>query len=219
MTGGLTLSGGNLNVGVGGVQTAGVMRISNGGAGTLTTLSTTGLATLAQATVSDLPTGRMVSTTTGGRLQALDAAAARAVIDTKRKETVLRPTAASATPGNGVSTEVVWTTIQVDLDYIVDFWYYTGGGACTLRIYDGSQNSSKKFYSASLPASTAAYHMRICFQADTSAGAFVTINGVPEARVKTDLSLMTGTLIFTAQGNGEVGAYLVPGQLTYTQAG
>ena len=52
----------------------------SGGAGTLTTLSTTGLATLAQATVSDLTTGRMVSTTTGGRLQTLDAAGSRALI-------------------------------------------------------------------------------------------------------------------------------------------
>lgn len=80
MTGGLTLSAGDLNVGAGAIQTAGVTRISAGGAGSLTTLATTGLATLAQATVSDLPTGRMVSTTTGGRLQALDAAGSRALI-------------------------------------------------------------------------------------------------------------------------------------------
>lgn len=56
----------------GAIQTSGVTRISSGGAGTLTTLSTTGLATLAQATVSDLTTGRMVSTTTAGRLQTLN---------------------------------------------------------------------------------------------------------------------------------------------------
>ncbi len=202
-----------------------VANLSNLGAnwsGLLTSAKPTTLAgygiTDAQPLDSDLTAIAALSTQAFGRslLTQADAAAARAVIDTKRKATVLRP---SATPGNGVSTEVVWTTIQVDLDYIVDFWYYTGGGACTLRIYDGSQNSSKIFYSASLPASNAAYHMRICFQVDNSAGAFVTINGVPGARTKTDLSLMTGTLIFTAQGNGGAGAYLVPGQLTYTQAG
>ena len=38
MTGALTLSAGNLNVGAGAIQTAGVTRISNGGAGTLTSL-------------------------------------------------------------------------------------------------------------------------------------------------------------------------------------
>jgi hypothetical protein len=59
----------------------GVTRISSGGAGTLTTLSTTGLATLAQATVSDLTTGQMVSTTIGGRLRTLDAASSRAVME------------------------------------------------------------------------------------------------------------------------------------------
>lgn len=64
----------------GAIQTSGVTRISSGGAGTLTTLSTTGLATLAQATVSDLTTGRMVSTTTAGRLQALDASGSRSLI-------------------------------------------------------------------------------------------------------------------------------------------
>lgn len=46
----------------------GIQRISSVGVGALTTLSTTGLATLASATVSDLPTSRIVRTTTGGRL-------------------------------------------------------------------------------------------------------------------------------------------------------
>lgn len=80
---GLITIGGNSNSATnftGAIQTSGVQRISAGGAGSLTTLSTTGLATLAQATVSDLPTGCMVSTTTAGRLQALNAAASRTLI-------------------------------------------------------------------------------------------------------------------------------------------
>lgn len=68
MTGGLTLSAGNLNVGAGAIQTAGVTRISSGGAGTLTTLSTTGMVTAAQATVSDIPVDCIATTLTGGRL-------------------------------------------------------------------------------------------------------------------------------------------------------
>lgn len=64
----------------GAIQTTGVQRISAAGAASFTTLATTGLATLAQATVSDLTTGRMVSTTTAGRLQALDAAGSRSLI-------------------------------------------------------------------------------------------------------------------------------------------
>lgn len=51
------------------------LRIVRAAGGTVTVsrpLTTTGLATMAQATVSDLTTGRMVSTTTGGRLQALN---------------------------------------------------------------------------------------------------------------------------------------------------
>lgn len=58
---------GILNV-VNNIQTSGVTRISSGGAGTLTTLITTGLATLAQATVSDIAADQVVSTTTAGRL-------------------------------------------------------------------------------------------------------------------------------------------------------
>jgi len=64
----------------GDLQLGGVTCISSTRVGSLTTLSTSGLATLAQATVSDLTTGRMVSTTTAGRLQALDAAGSRALI-------------------------------------------------------------------------------------------------------------------------------------------
>lgn len=61
MTGGLTLSAGNLNVGAGAIQTAGVTRISSGGAGVLTTLSTTGLATLQSVNISGLTGSRMLS--------------------------------------------------------------------------------------------------------------------------------------------------------------
>jgi hypothetical protein len=76
MTGSLTLSAGNLNVNAGAIQTAGVTRISNGGAGTLTTLSTTGLATLQSLKVTSqagtdyraplfYPDGTLVADNTG----------------------------------------------------------------------------------------------------------------------------------------------------------
>lgn len=77
MTGALTLSAGNLNVNAGAIQTAGVTRISNGGAGTLTTLSTTGLADLASARVQNLTASQMVATDGSKNLVSWDAATAR----------------------------------------------------------------------------------------------------------------------------------------------
>lgn len=77
MTGGLTLSAGDLNVGAGAIQTAGVTRISSDGAGTLSTLSTKGLADLASARVQSLTASQMAATDGAKNLVSWDAETAR----------------------------------------------------------------------------------------------------------------------------------------------
>lgn len=62
----------------GAIQTAGVTRISAGGAGTLTTLSTTGMADLASARVQSLTASQMVATDGAKNLVSWDAGTARA---------------------------------------------------------------------------------------------------------------------------------------------
>lgn len=121
----------------------------------------------------------------------------------------------TAMVGSGVSTETTWKTIAVNMDYPIDFWYFTGGGACTLRIYNEVKSASTLVYTASLPASNALYHMRIVFD---SVGALAEIGDTRVILARPDLVNFSGTFIITAQGSGGVGEYLVPRNLTYTAA-
>lgn len=132
----------------GAIQTTGVQRISAAGAATFTTLSTTGLATLAQATVSDLTTGRMVSTTTGGRLQALDAAGSRALIDAPKRPQQMDATtgettytvAGSGSRDIGTALTVAGGALVVGKEYRLRLVISTTG-AFTISVYGGSSSS------------------------------------------------------------------------------
>lgn len=141
-----------------------------------------------------------------------DAATFRGTIGAVKTPVVWRQ---SAIVGSGVSTETTWTTIAVNMDYPIDFWYYTGGGTCTLRIYNEVKSASTLIYTASLPASNALYHMRIVFD---SVGALAEIGDTRVILTRPDFVNFSGTFIITAQGSGGVGECLVPRNLTYTAA-
>lgn len=99
MTGGLTLSAGNLNVGAGAIQTAGVTRISNDGAGSLTTLTTTGLATLQSLNIPSLTGSRMLSLDASKNVQSLDASGSRTLLGVDGAEEINRKLKTIVTPG------------------------------------------------------------------------------------------------------------------------
>lgn len=191
MTGGLTLSAGNLNVGAGAIQTAGVTRISSGGAGTLTALDTTGLANLAQVIVQDLPTGRVVSTTTGGRL----------TTDAGLTRTQTGGVTTTLDIGDGVAAAPAYVELNAPTGYAAMVRMFIGG---VLRLRIGS--TSNKVIVGTYDASGVAIDDPVSIA--SAAGGAIELGG--SGAVKRDVVLTklagTGVRMGTVAADGTLGA-------------
>ena len=164
------------------------------------------------------PVARMVQAGTDGTQSAVSAATARSTIGAAKARTVCDDVAII---GFGVSTEVVWKTVSISASASMDIWYYTGGEDCTIRLYDGTQNASGLFYTATLPAGGTSYHLTLVILAGGGSGdvdAYVEVNGVGSIVNRGDVAQFTENIIITAQGAGGAAQYIVFRRLEYTAA-
>ena len=163
------------------LKLSGVVAITAGRAGSLTTLVTTGLTTVQSLNISGLTGSRMLSLDASKNVQALDAAGSRALIGAAASSDlpVRIHYMVTSTPG---PSEWTLGTFNITRSFLEVFGYANGDASSELRIYSGAQLA----YSVAISPSQM-FHVRI--ELFTGGGGFVFFNNGAPAYFSCDSSI------------------------------